>query len=311
MSLMSNEVFSEVEEIGFRAKAARLSRGLGVSSTHKGTMTHVAYVRSEEGRGSLKNLVAVCDLLSLSVNVLYKDADGVSKVIDLSELREAIVDYRAKVGATLSEVSKKMDVPYASVMVFESSQRPQVQSIGRYIRALGMKVSFSVVDAHGEHIIPTKRLAPTVANHLIKDLEKTLAIEKKKTFSTQIGSDIKKVREKKNMTKAEVSRLSGISEASVAKTEQSSSTLLTSQKVVESLGKKLEIVVDDVSVPADEIQVVLDQMRESRNITVSEFARTIGTTYRTVKIFPNTVPTSSSLQRYADGLGVKVSHKIS
>lgn len=311
MSMMNSASFSEIEEVGFRVKAARLSRGLGVSAAHKGVMTHVAYVRSEEGRGSLANLVAIADVLNLTVNVELKGKDGKVSNIHLSEIRDAVVAYRESMGFTVAEIAKKMSVPYASVKVFETSNRPQVHSIGRYIRCFGMDFTFSVFDVNNEVVIPGKRLSEGSVMDLQKDLDSALNIVKKLQLESGLGDDIRKMREKKNLSKAYVSRISGINHASLVNAESSNATIVTSQKIVESMGKKLYMVVDGNKVDAKDVQIALDQIRCDRDITPSQLARKIGTTYRTVKIFPTTTPTPSSIKRYADALGVKVVHKIS
>jgi len=306
MSTMNTATFSNIEEIGFRVKASRLSRGLGVSSAHKGVMTHVAYTRSEEGRGSLSNLVAICDVLNLTVETSFKSVSGEWVKIPLAEARDAVVSYREASGVSPSDLARDMSVPYASVRVFESSDRPQVRSISRYAQSLGMEFKFAVSDVHGEYVIPSKRLNQTVLAKLEKDLHQALNGYQSSHFETKLGKEIKKIREKKNMTKAEVSRLSGIGQASVAKVENSRTTLETSQKVVEALGKQLFVVFEGDTVPASEIHTALDRIRCERGITPSDFARRIGTTYRAVMVFPKAHPTVQSISRYAHGLGVEI-----
>lgn len=312
MSDFTSAEFSDIEEIGYRIKASRLASRTSVNTVSVGHMTHVAYTSIEDGRGSLNVLNLAVGLMKATVEISLKDESGtVVAEADLSNLREKMIEYRQNNHIARSAIAKSMDVPYASVIVFENSEKPRVRSFTRYISALGLTAEYIVRDEKGEAIIP--------ANILDKDKLKKLRTEFNNSLErdmndvrvdARLGAGIKALREKKNLSKAEVARLSGIKEASVAKVELSQCRLSTAAKVAESLGYELRIVVRGESIPAADLTEFLDRIRVEQGYTPSDFARKIGTTYRTVKIFPVSGPSMASVLRYVDGLGLNIRYKF-
>lgn len=291
--------FSDVEELGFRLRAVRLYRGMSVAAVRGDRMTHIAYARSEEGHGSLQNLTEIAEILELEIKT---EVNG--QVIPFNQLHETIVSLRGD--KSVADVSRAMESTYASVKVFEQAGRPRIQSIGRYMRALNMVSGFQVIDKEGTVINPAKITPTAILVKLQSDLSEILNKGNDTVENNGIGTKIKNLRESLSYSKADVARLSNMTQASIANVERSSALLTTSEKVIESMDRTLEVSVDGEVVKASYLQVHLDKIRQARGISVSEFANKVSATYRTVKIFPTSVPNPSSVQRYANGLGVNI-----
>lgn len=312
MSDLTSEVFSDVEEIGYRLKAARIASRTSVSSAHSNAMTHVAYTSIEDGRGSLNVLGQAVELSGMTVEIKLKDEKGtVVAETTLPHLREAMVEYRQNNHIARSAVAKEMEVPYASVIVFETSEKPRVRSFSRYIKALGLSAEYVMRDEDGKSVVPAEILDKEKLKKIRKEFNDSLERDMNDVRTdSRLGEGIKGLRDKKNLSKAEVARLSGIKESSVAKVESSQCRLSTAAKVAESLGYDLGIVIRGESIPAADLTAKLDQIRVEQGYTPSQFARHIGTTYRTVKIFPESGASMASILRYVDGLGVAIRYKF-
>jgi len=312
MSNFDTAVFSDIEEIGFRLKAVRLKSRTSINVVRNDEMTHVAYTSVEDGRGSINILHKISEMLDTTVEVkLFKD-DAEVATTNLLGLRDALADYRQVNDVPRSMIAHTMGVPYASVNVFEKAAAPRVRSYSRFIDAIGLRAEYTVINNEDNSIvIPSefldkeklKSLRADFKQSMIKDIAEIKA-------DNRLGDQIKSLREKKGFSKAEVARLAGIKDASMAKVEQSNTRLTTAAKVVDSMGYQLRVIVDDQNIAATDLPGFLDELRVSQGYTPSDFAREIGTTYRAVKIFPTSQASMSTLKRYIDGLKINVRYKI-
>lgn len=312
MSDFASTNFSDIEEIGYRLKAARIADRISINTIRDNTMTHVAYNSIEDGRGSINVLGQVASLMKAEVEVkLIDENDTVVVETDLENLRESMIKYRQDNHIQRSAVAKEMEVPYASVIVFETSEKPRVRSFSRYIKALGLTSQYTLRNEKGEPIVPAEILDKDKLKKIRKEFSDSMERDMAEVRTdSRLGDGIKKLREKKGLSKAEVSRLSGIKESSVAKVEQSQTRLSTAAKVAEALGYELRVVVRGESVLASDLTTELDKIRVEQGYTPSDFARKIGTTYRTVKIFPGSGASMASIVRYVDGLGINIRYKF-
>lgn len=301
--------FEKIEGIGFRIKTIRLSRGITVKASHGTEMTSSAYLRSEEGKGSFNNLVHVCEMMKVDVTVDIETATGEKHTVALADYLDFLINHREE-NFNRSEISTIMNVPYASVIVFETTGRPQVAGMGRYASAMGLKTQFTAVDVHGDPIIPAKRLSPAVISKFEAEFE-ILTRERHRKMAERIGEDILKERNLQGLSRRKLSEMSGISEARIMTMEKGQASLAASANILNSLGKKFDVLVAGKVVAIPEVPAALDQIRNDRGISFSDFGRTIGATYRTVTTFPrNKNAHLTSIERYAEGLGVKIDYRI-
>ena len=315
MSNFDTAVFTDIEEIGFRLKALRLRDRASVNGICQDVMTHVAYTSIEDGRGSVNVLAQVASLLNTHLQIkLFKDDNEVWHSTDLLALRDALADYRADNDISRSHVARRMGVPYASVNVFESAVSPRIRSFSRLIEAMELRAEFTLyekVEDADVAVIPATFLERQKLKKLQEDFKNSLAKDMSEVkVDTRLGDQIKALREKLGYSKAQVSRLSGVKDASMAKVEMSNTRLTTAAKVVESLGYDLRVVVGSETIDVADFPQYLDQVRVAKGYTPSEFAREIGTTYRAVKIFPESQVSMSTLNRYIDGLKLNVRYKL-
>lgn len=312
MSNFDTAVFSDIEEIGFRLKAVRLKSRTSINVIRNNEMTHVAYTSVEDGRGSINILHKISEMLGTTVEVkLFKEDTEVAST-DLIGLRDTLAQYREANDIQRSVIAQTMGVPYASVNVFEKAAAPRVRSYSRFIDAIGIRAEYKVInDEDNTPVIPAEFLDKEKIKALRADFKQSMVKDVAEIKAdNRLGDQIKALREKKGLSKAEVARMSGIKDASMAKVEQSNTRLTTAAKVVESLGCELRVIVSDQSIPAADFPEFLDKLRVSQGYTPSDFAREIGTTYRAVKIFPTSQASMSTLKRYIDGLKINVRYKL-
>lgn len=311
MSNFNTAVFSDIEEIGFRLKAARLESHTSVNIAREGHMTHVAYTSAEDGRGSINILNEVTGIMDKTVAVTVYKNDTVVFTCSLAELRDRLADYRKEQDIPRADIARHMSVPYASVNVFEKAQNPRIRSFTRYIEALGLRAEYVIYNNDGSELIPNAIVDRDQLRDLKNDFKNSMNRDMNDTkVDSRLGDQIKNLRLKLKLSKAEVARNAGIKDASMAKVEQSDTRLVTADKVISAMGHKLEIVVGDTTVSVEDLPAHLDRLRTLQGYTPSDFAREIGTTYRAVKIFPESKVSMASLKRYTDGLKVNIRFKI-
>lgn len=299
--MLSEEWFTNVEEIGLRLKALRLSRNQSIAQIRGKNMTHICYQKAEDAKGSWVALQKVASLLGASVEVC------VNGVIT-QNIQQTIMDYCLH-QMSITEIAETVGVPYTSVKVFSNSQRPQVHSIGRYVRMLRAPVKIRVM-YRNKPVVPTQIL-PKDAIRQLQDVLDSVLIADKTTVNTSLGKELMTVRLEQGLSKAAVSCGAGITHTSVSQVEKNQALLSTAAKVAEVLGKTIIVHLGDRIVGMHDVPKMLDLERQNQNIPIATFARTIKTTYRTVEIFPDSEPSLKNLQRYADGLGVKLSYQLS
>ena len=298
--MLSEEWFTNVEEIGLRLKALRLSRNQSIAQI-RGQMTHICYQKAEEAKGSWTTLQKVASLLGASIEVC------VNGVIT-QNIQQAIMDYCLHKNMNIAEMAETVGVPYTSVKVFSNSQRPQVHSIGRYVRMLRVPVKIRVM-YRNKPVVPTQIL-PKDAIRQLQDVLDSVLFDDKTTVNTSLGKELMTVRLEQGLSKAAVSCGAGITHASVSQVERNQALLSTAAKVAEVLGKTIIVHIGDRIVGMHDVPKMLDLERQNQEIPIVTFARTIKTTYRTVEIFPDSEPSLKNLQRYADGLGVKLTYQL-
>ena len=299
--MLSEEWFTSVEEIGLRLKALRLSRNQSIAQIRGRSITHICYQKAEEAKGSWTTLQKVASLLGVSIEVC------VNGVIT-QNIQQAIMDYCLHKNMNTTEMAETVGVPYTSVKVFINAQRPQVHSIGRYVRMLQVPVKIRVM-YRNKPVVPTQIL-PKDAIQQLQDVLDSVLFDDKAVVDTSLGKELMTVRLEQGLSKAAVSCGAGITHASVSQVEKNQALLSTAAKVAEVLGKTIIVQIGDRVVEMHDVPKMLDLERQNQNIPIATFARTLKTTYRTVEIFPDSEPSLKNLQRYADGLGVKLSYQL-
>jgi transcriptional regulator with XRE-family HTH domain len=264
-------------------------------------MTHICYQKAEDAKGSWTTLQKVASLLGASIEVCVNGAIT-------QNIQQAIMDYCLHKNMNIAEMAETVGVPYTSVKVFVNAQRPQVHSIGRYVRMLRVPVKIRVM-YRNKPVVPTQIL-PKDAIRQLQDVLDSVLFDDKTTVNTSLGKELMTVRLEQGLSKAAVSCGAGITHASVSQVERNQALLSTAAKVAEVLGKTIIVHIGDRIVGMHDVPKMLDLERQNQNIPIATFARTIKTTYRTVEIFPDSEPSLKNLQRYADGLGVKLSYQL-
>lgn len=301
---LTKAVFSDFEEVGIRLKALRVRGKFNMSNVRTDQMSHIALVRLEEGRGSLDGLVRLASMLNATVDVrLGGDA------VELADLRDYIKAHRQR-SVTVSEAAKMVGVTHAGVTVFEDSKRPQVVSIGRYVRGLGLDLELTVKDSAGVSVIPADFIKGPELEVLQVLLKEVTVPDVGDKFTDSISAALREVRMSSGLSRRQVAAGADTTESTVVKVESETSRLETFQKVAFALNRELFIVIDGEPVTANEASAALDAVRVSRGVSLSDHARNMGTTYRAVRIFPASAVTSRTFKKYADALGVKVSHRL-
>mgnify|MGYP000962926209 FL=1 len=299
--MLSEEWFTNVEEIGLRLKALRLSRNQSIAQIRGRNMTHICYQKAEDAKGSWVALQKVASLLGASVEVC------VNGVIT-QNIQQAFMDYCLHQNMSIAEMAETVGVPYTSIKVFSNSQRPQVHSIGRYVRMLRVPVKIRVM-YQNKPVVPTQIL-PKDAIRQLQDVLNSVLTTDKAVVDTSLGKELMTLRLEQGLSKSIVSCGAGITHASVSQVEKNQALLSTVAKVAEVLGKTIIVHLGDRIVGMHDVPKMLDLERQNQNIPIATFARTIKTTYRTVEIFPDSEPSLKNLQRYADGLGVKLTYQL-
>lgn len=299
--MLSEEWFTNVEEIGLRLKALRLSRNQSIAQIRGRNMTHICYQKAEDGKGSWLTLQTVASLMGASVEIYV---NGVTT----RNIQQAIMDYCLYKNISIAEMAETVGVPYTSVKVFVNARRPQVHSIGRYVRMLQIPMKIRVM-YRNKPVVPTQILPKDTIQQLQDTLDSVLTADKA-VVDTSLGKELMTVRLEQGLSKAIVSCMAGTTHASVSQVEKNQALLSTAAKVAEVLGKNIIVQIGDRVVEMHDVPKMLDLERQNQKIPIATFARTIKTTYRTVEIFPDSEPSLRNLQRYADGLGVKLTYRL-
>jgi len=136
----------------------------------------------------------------------------------------------------------------------------------------------------------------------------------------EIGIKLKELRLKEKMSRVKLASQVDSSEIMIMQVENGKSSLISANIIAEAFQKKIVISltgkaireaikngheIKSQKIQAEEITEILDELRKIENYTVSDFAKKIGTTYRSVDIFPTVVPHKKSLIRYIEGLGIR------
>ena len=297
--MLSEEWFTNVEEIGLRLKALRLSRNQSIAQIRG--QNHICYQKAEDAKGSWTTLQKVASLLGASVEVCVNGAIT-------QNIQQAIMDYCLHKNMNIAEMAETVGVPYTSVKVFVNAQRPQVHSIGRYVRMLQIPMKIRVM-YRNKPVVPTQILPKDTIQQLQDVLDSVLTADKA-VVDTSLGKELMTVRLEQGLSKTIVSCIAGITHASVSQVEKNQALLSTAAKVAEVLGKNIIVQIRDRVVEMHDVPKMLDLERQNQKIPIATFARNIKTTYRTVEIFPDSEPSLRNLQRYADGLGVKLTYRL-
>lgn len=307
--------FKNLEEIGFRLKAYRLSQPHDMQNIAKITrdsqmITNQSYARVEEGGGSLDAVYHALQVFKLTVNIEaeYKGGTTTLTLQDIHEyIKSALIDPMVQPG----DIAQKIGAPHASVSTFKKSKATRLNTIQRYADALGIKFFIKIINEKNEPVIPSNILVKAKFDALVSSFNILNKNSEDSRYSdSKLGSDIRKLRERRKLSKSAIADMSHLTESSVAKVENNRALLSSSEKVIDALGKKLIIIIDGQDIEPQDVPSVLDKIRQDRNITISDFARTIGTTYRAVKVFATSEATIASINRYTTGLKVKMSHRF-
>lgn len=305
-SSLTSSTFTNVGEIGPRLKMVRQAAKFPVSRmVAKSGMHDCVILAVEKGASTPVSVQTYADSLGVTVSITATNSLGVETEVNLNDLQEYIKDTRHARGMTRNVLARKAGVQSSSVEVFENCDRPTLKSTMRYLSALevNLVVQLQVNDTALELTLPDSATVTQTAD--VSPLALSLALAK--TITDR--------RVELDMSKAETSRLAGVSQISVAHIETASGSLPAVSNVAKALGMNLMITMTDTSgnvmeCAADAVPVFLDKLRETSGFTVSEMARRIGTTYRAVRIFPDgTRNPVAAIERYAAALGVTLGHR--
>lgn len=314
-AIFNKAEFNSVEEIGYRLKAYRLSQPHDMQNIAKLTkdaigITNQSYTRVEEGGGSLQAVSRSLELFNITTTIqaVYQNMTTELSILDLHEYIKGILDNPA---VSSGEIAQKIGSPHASISAFKKAQSTRLNTIQRYANALGITFTIIMKDKENKPIIPSQILVKPLLDSLKKAYHASSMSAEDYTYGDfKLGKDMKALREKNKFSKSHVAKLAGITESSVVKVEENRALLSSSEKIANALQKKLVIIIEGKEFSPQEVPAALDRLRISQKISVSDFARTIGTTYRAVKVFAVSEPTIASVNRYATGLKVKIKHRL-
>lgn len=240
---------------------------------------------------------------------------------------------------SISELSKAAGTTYSSVVVFEKTDKATIYSTSRYLAAMGVDLVITVTDARdNQPINPSKDMPIIRYEKLVEEFEDFLelngsipsdiSIQKpveasqalQDDFMTDVGAKLKELRTASSQSRVKLAEKINSSEIMIMQVEKGKSSLASSNDVAKAFNKKIVInltgkairnieetnpEIKTKKIEVDELTVILDQIRQAEEITVSDFAKKIGTTYRSVDIFPKVIPHKKSLMRYIDGLNIR------
>lgn len=263
---------------------------------------------------------------------------------DILGLHDLAKKVRQEKLISISELSKAAGTTYSSVVVFEKTDKPTIYSTSRYLEAMGVKIELRIVDIRdGKAINPSLDMPIIRYEKLVEEFEEFLATQsdapktvehstlspsvapeapesEDKDFMQEIGVKLKELRLKAGLSRVKLASQVESSEIMIMQVENGKSSLVSANLIAEAFQKKIVITLtgktireavkkgNDIKsqkIEVEEITQILDELRKIENYTVSDFAKKIGTTYRSVDIFPTVVPHKKSLIRYIDGLGLR------
>lgn len=275
----------------------------------------------ENGRGSPAMIQSIADALGTDISITAISEQGITK-LRMSELRDYIRQTRQAMKITVAELARRVGVHSTSVTVFESSVRPQIRSVNRYLVALGVTVQINLT-VDGEAFVPDHNLGKD--SNSARTYAAAVAAPKKvgaykneteSDFVKSIARDLVSVRKAKGLSKLKLSKDSGLTYLSIDNAESSSGSLVTFSAYAAGLGKNLIITLTDqsgavVETTAAMVPQILDAIRESKGVSSSEMARRMNTTYRSVRIFGDGKRNPvKSIERYATVLGIVLGHRL-
>lgn len=312
-----NSTFSNVEEIGPRLKLLRLNAGKTVSATASAAgVSYITVEAVEKGSGSPWSLEETADALGADLSIKVTLPTGASTFLKFSELQNFITSYRTAAKITRNSLANLAGVQSSSVKTFESSARPSLKSISRYLQALNIKTEIQILvdgvpqapskDATKEFLTAEGVVSKTHGDHKAHS----------DNLARAIGEELEQARLDANLTKAATGRRAGVAQLTVAKVEKQGGSLMTMTRIAKAVDKNLIFTLTDVKgsvmeLPADQATEILEQLRTLKQIDYSTMARRLGTSYRTVRVFNeanrNTI---FSVERYAKALGFKLGFRM-
>lgn len=312
-----NATFSNVEEIGPRLQLLRKNIGKTVSATAATAgISYITVEAVEKGSGSPWSLEETAAALGASLSIKVTLPSGESTFLKFSELQAFIASYRAAAKISHNSLATRAGVQSSSVKTFETSKRPSLKSINRYLNALDIKTEIQIL-VDGVPETPSKE---ATSKFLTSEgtAGKTHSARKAKSedLARAIGEELEEARLRANLTKTETARRAGVAQLTVAKVEKNGGSLMTMTRIAEAVDKKLIFTLTDaknstIELPADQATDVLEQIRNMKNIDYSTMARRLGTSYRTVRVFNEANRNSVfSIERYAKALGFTLGFRM-
>lgn len=312
-----NATFSNVEEIGPRLKLLREHSGKTVSATASAAgVSYITVEAVEKGSGSPWSLMETADALGAQVSIKVTLPSGDSAYVEFGELQNFISSYRQAAKITHNSLANRAGVQSSSVKTFETSKRPSLKSISRYLNALNLKTEIQIL-VDGKPVTATSDQTKSFLT-VEGEVKKTPTTQKahSDTLARAIGAKLEEARLDAGLTKAETGRLAGVAQLTVAKVEKQGGTLSIMTQIAGAVDRKLVFTLTDVSgntieLPADQATDVLDQLREKMGIDFATMARRVGTSYRTMRVFNDASRNSIfSVERYAKALGFTLGFRM-
>lgn len=312
-----NATFSNVEEIGPRLKLLRLNSGKTISATASSAgISYITVEAVEKGSGSPWSLEETAAALGAELSIKVTLPTGQSTYVEFSELQGFIASYRKAAKITHNSLANRAGVQSSSVKTFETSKRPSLKSISRYLQALNIKTEIQIL-INGTPASPSKADTMTFLTEE-GGVNKTTTVQKahSDTLARAIGAQLAAARHDAGLTKADTGRLAGVAQLTVAKVEKQGGTLSIMTKIAEAVDRKLVFTLTDVNgavveLPANQATEILDQLREAMGVDFSTMARRVGTSYRTMRVFNEANRNSVfSVERYAKALGFTLGFRM-
>lgn len=314
---LANSTFSNVEEIGPRLKLLRLHSRKSVSSV-AGTagISYITVEAVEKGSGSPWSLEQTAAALGATLSIKVTLPSGQSTFVEFAELQGFIKSYRTAMKISHNNLATRAGVQSSSVKTFESSKRPSLKSINRYLQALNIRTDIQIL-VNGVAETPSRDETMTflTAEGAVK---KTHGATKAQSedLARAIGGKLEASRVEAGLTKADTARIAGVAQLTVAKVEKQGGSLMTMTRIAEAVDRRLVFTLTDVKgavieLPADQATEILDQLREAMGVDYSTMARRMGTSYRTIRVFNDAERNSVfAVERYAKALGFELGFRM-
>lgn len=302
-------VLKRIADVGPVLAAVREDEGLStLAVANRAGLTNIAVSTVERGGGSPRTLSLVAEALGVEVEIAAT-VEGETADLQIKDLQQYIRDIREEKNISHGTLADRAGVQISSVRVFEESNRPSFMSITRYLEALGVEIEIALM-MNGKPI-PTRILRR--ADELSESIPARMTDN---SLSSEISVYLIALRKNLGESAAEIARRSGVSRLMLTNTENSKASLVAFSDVAEALGYRLIITLKDRSgfvseVPAPLVPEALAQMRENQNVSASQMARLIGSTYRSVTIFGQGKRNPTRMiERFAAALGIKLGFRL-